>query len=140
MEARRVATETADRVDMAYIVQRKDRFDVVAYDGTDPTTGRERRRRHPAGHSRSDAEAIASRLDAIVEADAEVIATQLRFGRYLTEQFMPMRRQRLQSTTACRYEWMIEHYIKPTLGTMALLSIRAEHLDCLYRDLLATGE
>lgn len=35
---------------MAYIVQRNTRFYVVAYDGTDPVTSRERRRWHPAGH------------------------------------------------------------------------------------------
>ncbi len=35
---------------MSYIVQRKDRFYVVAYDGLDPLTGRERRRWHPVGH------------------------------------------------------------------------------------------
>jgi hypothetical protein len=46
---------------MAYIVQRKDRFYVVDYDGTDPVTGRERRRWHPAGHCRSDAETIAAK-------------------------------------------------------------------------------
>jgi hypothetical protein len=39
-------------VDMTYIVQRKDRFDVVAYDGLDPLTGKERRRWHPAGRDR----------------------------------------------------------------------------------------
>ena len=32
---------------MTYIVQRKDRFYVVAYDGLDPLTGGERRRWHP---------------------------------------------------------------------------------------------
>lgn len=32
---------------MTYIVQRKDRFYVVAYDGLNPLTGKERRRRHP---------------------------------------------------------------------------------------------
>ena len=47
---------------MAYIVQRKDRFYVVAYDGIDSVSGRERRRWHPAGHSRADAEAIEARL------------------------------------------------------------------------------
>jgi integrase len=124
---------------MAYIIQRKNRFYVVAYDGIDPLTGRERRRWHPAGHSRSDAEAIAARLDAIVEAEVDVIASQLTFGRYLTERFMPMRRQRLQSTTAHRYEWMIEHYITPALGSMPMRSVRPEHLDRLYGDLLATG-
>jgi len=124
---------------MTYIVQRKDRFYVVAYDGTDPLTGRERRRWHPAGHSRTDAEAIAARLDAIVEAKHELVATELTFGRYLIERFMPMRRQRLQSTTAYRYEWMIDNYINPVLGTMPLRSVRPEHLDRLYGDLLATG-
>ncbi len=39
---------------MTYIVQRKDRFYVVAYDGIDPLTGRERRRRLPAGHDRTE--------------------------------------------------------------------------------------
>ena len=124
---------------MAYIIERKNRFYVVAYDGIDPATGRERRRWHPAGHSRTDAEAIAARLDAIDEAEGDVVATQLRFGRYLTERFMPMRRQRLQSTTAYRYEWMIEHYINPVLGSMPLRSVRSEHLGRLYNDLLTTG-
>ena len=50
---------------MTYIVQRKSRFYVVAYDGTDPLTGREHRRWHPAGHSRTDAEAIAVLRSAI---------------------------------------------------------------------------
>ena len=45
---------------MAYIIERNDRFYVVAYDGNDPLTGRERRRWHSAGRSRTDAEAIAA--------------------------------------------------------------------------------
>lgn len=44
---------------MAYIIERKDRFYVVAYDGLDPLTGKERRRWHPAGGDRHDAEAMA---------------------------------------------------------------------------------
>lgn len=61
---------------MAYIVQRKDRFYVVAYDGTDPITGRERRRWHPAGHSRTDAEVIAAKLDKITAADIMVTSVR----------------------------------------------------------------
>ena len=34
---------------MTYIVQRKEHFYVVAYNGHDPITGRERRKCHPAG-------------------------------------------------------------------------------------------
>ena len=48
---------------MAYIVERNHRFYVVDYDGIDPLTGRERRRWHPAGRSRADAEAIAATLE-----------------------------------------------------------------------------
>jgi len=40
---------------MTCIVQRQDRFYVVAYDGLDPLTGKERRRWHPVGHDRHDA-------------------------------------------------------------------------------------
>jgi hypothetical protein len=63
---------------MAYIVQRKDRFYVVAYNGTDPATGRERRRWHPAGHSRADAEAIAARLECGPERGVDVARRVLR--------------------------------------------------------------
>lgn len=48
---------------MAYIIERNHRFYVVAYDGIDLLTGRERRRWHPAGRSRADAEAIAATLE-----------------------------------------------------------------------------
>jgi hypothetical protein len=48
---------------MSYIVQRQDRFYVVAYDRLDPLTGRKRRRWHPVGHDRGEAEQLAARLD-----------------------------------------------------------------------------
>lgn len=46
---------------MAYITQRINRFYVVAYDGLDPVTGKERRRWHPAGTHRHEAKQIAAR-------------------------------------------------------------------------------
>jgi hypothetical protein len=51
-------------VGMADIIEGNNRFYVVAYDGADPHTGRERRRWHQAGRSRTDAEAIVERLTA----------------------------------------------------------------------------
>ena len=36
---------------MNYIIQRQNRFYVIAYDGLDPLTGKERRRWHPAGNA-----------------------------------------------------------------------------------------
>ena len=41
---------------MGYLVQRKDRFYAVVYDGRDPLTGRERRTWHTVGRNRDDAD------------------------------------------------------------------------------------
>jgi integrase len=124
---------------MAYIVQRQNRFYVVAYDGIDPATGRERRRWHPAGHSRADADAVKARLDAAEHAEHIIAIEQVTLGRYLTERWMPRRRQRLAPTTAHRYQWMIDNYIDPALGSIPLRSLQAEQLDRFYRELLTTG-
>ena len=75
---------------MAYIVHRNHHFYVVAYDGVDPITGRERRRWHPAGESRGDAEAIAATLT--VRSVLTAPASLLTVGSFLAEQWMPRRR------------------------------------------------
>ena len=67
---------------MAYIIERNQRFYVVAYDGIDPLTGREGRRCHAAGRSRVDAEAIAATLEPTVTPMVPVCgAPQRRSGR-----------------------------------------------------------
>ena len=125
---------------MSYIVQRNSRFYVVAYDGIDILTGRERRRWHPAGHSKADAEAIAANLDAAHTAlDTPTGLDPLTVARYLTEQWLPIRLHDLDPSTAHRYGWMIDNYITPAIGHPRLRSLRTEHLDRLYTDLLATG-
>ena len=43
---------------MAYIIQRKDRFYVVDYDGIDAITGRERRKWRLVGPDRTEAEKL----------------------------------------------------------------------------------
>ena len=129
----------ADDIRMAYIVTRNSRFYVVAYDGIDPLTGRERRRWHPAGASRTDAEAIVATLDAAAAQPADAATRSLTVGRFLTEQWMPRRRTRLRATTAHRYSWMIDNYINPRIGDLRLRSLRVEHVDRLYHDLLTTG-
>ena len=73
---------------MAYIVTRNRRFYVVAYDGIDPLTGRERRRWHPAGASRLDAEAIVATNDAAASPPADPSTRALTVGRFLTEQYV----------------------------------------------------
>ncbi len=129
----------ADDLRMAYIVTRNNRLYVVAYDGIDPLTGRERRRWHPAGASRTDAEAIAATLDAAAAPPADASTRSLTIGRFLSEQWMPRRRTQLPVTTAHRYSWIIDNYINPRIGDIHLRGLRVEHLDRLYHDLLTTG-
>ena len=123
---------------MAYI-ERNARFYVVAYDGIDPVTGRERRRWHPAGRSREDAEAIATTLDMVSLPPPVPSASPLTFGKFLSEQWMPRRRPQLGASTAYRYQWMIDNYINPRIGDISMRALRVEHVDHLYQDLLAHG-
>ncbi len=122
---------------MAYIVNRNDHFYVVAYDGVDPITGRERRRWHPAGRSHADAETIAASLT--VRSALTAPGTSITTRDFLAEQWMPRRSALLRPTTAHRYAWMVEHYICPRIGAVPLRRLRVDHLDELYADLLTRG-
>ncbi len=130
---------SADDFGMAYIIERNTRFYVVAYDGNDPRTGKERRRWHPAGRSRADAEAIAERLSAERHGLRERAASALTVERFLLEVWLPRRRRELRPSTARRYQWYVENYIASAIGGHRLAGLRAEHLDRMYNDLLAHG-
>ncbi len=123
---------------MAYIINRKDRFYVVDYDGIDAVTGRERRRWRSAGASRADAEALAARLEGD-RANALASRTPTAFGGFLLETWLPRKQTTVRATTASRYRWMAEHYVDPRLGHVPLSALRADHFDRLYSDLLLTG-
>lgn len=121
---------------MSYIVQRKSRFYVVAYDGYDPHTGRERRRWHPAGLDRRDAEDLAARIAARYDHRSSDPAT---LGRFLIETWLPKKRIAVRSTTAYRYTWMVTNYILPTVGHARIGDLRSRDLDALYAQLLTAG-
>ena len=124
---------------MAYIIERSARFYVVAYDGIDPLSGRERCRWHPAGRSRADAEAIATTLDTETLPPLELPPSPLTFSRFLTEQWMPRRRPQLGASTAHRYQWMVDNCINPRIGDIPIRALRVEHIDHLYQHLLTHG-
>ena len=106
---------------MAYIVQRKDRFYVVDYDGIDPITGKERRRWRLAGHTRADAESVVERLDA-KRAQSPVRVSSASLGGFLTDVWLPRKRSQVRATTACRYAWIVDRYVLPRLGAVSLRS------------------
>ncbi len=122
---------------MTYIVQRKDRFYVVAYDGLDPLTGKERRRWHPVGHDRHDAELTAARIDRDNAGAAPARGGPVDLGQFLTDTWLPLKRRQVRATTAYRYSWFVDRYINPAIGDVPLRRLRADHLDGLY-DRLAT--
>ncbi len=124
---------------MTYIVQRKDRFYVVAYDGIDPLTGRERRRWLPVGHDRQEAEDIAGRLASQRIAPPPAKGRPITVGHFLTDIWLPAKRRHVRATTAYRYAWFVERYVKPVVGDVPLRRLRADHLDGLYESLAATG-
>lgn len=73
---------------MSHIEQRQDRFYVVAYHGLDPLTGRERRRWHPVGHDRDEAEQLAARLDRERDTTPAAPTGPIMFGEFLTNTWM----------------------------------------------------
>ena len=123
---------------MAYIVQRKDRFYVVDYDGLDPITGRERRRWRLVGCDRTEAEELAARLDA-ERADAQPRRSPTGLGGFLLETWLPRKRAHVRATTHYRYKWIVQHYLLPHLGDIPLSALRPDHLDRLYEDLISNG-
>src|SRR5437764_10438062 len=86
---------------MTYIVQRKDRFYAVAYDGLDPLTGRDRRRWHPAGRDRDEAAAIAGRLQT-GEVGAPPRGDPIELGEFMIGTALPYKRCQVRSTPAAR--------------------------------------
>ena len=117
---------------MSYIVQRQDRFYVVAYDGLDPLTGRERRRWHAVGHDRDEAEQLAARLDSERDDTRATLTGPMTFGEFLTNTWIPHKRRQVRATTAYRYAWFVDRYIQPAIGDIPLRRLRADHLDTLY--------
>jgi hypothetical protein len=124
---------------MAYIVQRQDRFYVVAYNGLDPITGKERRRWHPAGYDRHDAEQIAERIERDNAGPAPVRGSPTILGEFLTDTWLPIKRRHVRASTAYRYSWFVGRYINPAIGHVPLRRLRADHLDGLYDQLTTTG-
>ena len=98
-----------------YVANRRGRFYAVIYEGLDPVTGRERRRWHPAGTDRAEAERLAARLAAEEQGRTDAVRS-LTFGAYLTGQWLPAKKLQLAATTYRGYERNVHRHVIPALG------------------------
>jgi hypothetical protein len=101
---------------MCYIVQRKDCCYVVAYDGIEPQSRRERRRWVPVGADRGEAEAVVARLSADRVEPLPAKGGPITFGEFLTDTWLPRKRRQVRATTGYRYGWTVDRYVVPTIG------------------------
>lgn len=100
---------------MSYIVQRNQSFYVVAYHGRDPITGGERRRWHPAGVHRSNAEKIQRRID---QQSPSKLCERTLAG-FMSTAWLGTKTT-LTHATRNRYRWIIDHNIAPRIGQLRL--------------------
>ncbi len=72
-----------------YVVRKGNQHYAVFYEGLDPITGRERRRWHPAGADRAEAEVLANDLAVERMRDRSPRRSSLTVGMYLTQRWLP---------------------------------------------------
>ncbi len=121
------------------MAQRRGRFDAVIYEGRDPVTGKERRRWHPAGTDRAEAERLAAKLAAKETMRTDAVRS-LTFGAYLTSQWLPAKKLHLATSTYRGYERNIQQHILPALGRTGIRRLRYQQIEALYDSLLNPSE
>ena len=118
-----------------YVAQRRGRFYAVIYEGCDPVTGKERRRWHPAGTDRAEAERLAAKLAAEETKRTDAVRS-LTFGSYLTSQGLPAKKLHLATSTYRGYERNVQLHILPVLGRISIRRLRYQQIESLYDALL----
>ncbi len=106
-----------------YVTRKGNRWCAVAYEGTDPVTGKERHSWHAAGPNRADAERLAARLASELEGRNDEVRG-LTFGAFLTSRWLPGKRLVLAETTYIGYRRNVENHVLPTLGRIRLRRLR----------------
>lgn len=118
-----------------YVARKGNRWYAVIYEGLDPVTGRERRRWHPAGTNREDADRLAAILAADLNGRNDE-GRSLTFGTYLLTRWLPGKKLELARSTWDGYRRKIELHILPLLGKVPIRRLRPHHLERLYDEKL----
>ena len=116
-----------------YVVRKGNQCYAVIYEGLDPITGREHRRRHPAGPDREQADALAHRLADDRLRDRSPRRSSLTVGVYMTQRWLPANQARLRPSTRAGYDRNIRLHIVPRIGRVPLRPLRPDHIERLVR-------
>lgn len=122
-----------------YVARKGNRWYAVIYEGVDPVTGRDRRRWHPAGTDRGEAEALAGRLAADVRERRGDGRVRLTFAAFVKRYWWPTKQMQLRPSTLVGYERNLRLFILPALGGIVLRDLRVETIEALYGRLLLDG-
>jgi len=122
-----------------YVVKKGKQYYAVIYDGVDPNTGKERRRWHPGGPNKKDAERLVNDLVKRKDDGTYRGPDRLTIGEYLTERWLPTQRSQLRASTFDGYRRTIEAHVIPNIGGITLQKLQPEDLDALYAKLEESG-
>ena len=123
-----------------HIAKKGNRYYAVIYEGVDPATGKDKRRWHPAGDNRKDAERVLADLIKRVHDGDYRSPDKITLGDYMLKRWLPAKRARLKPSTAESYERIIRLHINPNIGHIPVQKLRPEDLDTLYARLLTEGK
>lgn len=122
---------------MAYVTEKRGVHYAVIYEGTNPLTGRERRRWHRC-NDRTEAERLAQELGE-AHRRRHRSGSSMTLGDFLLGHWLPEREGTVGRATHARDVKAIEHYLVPHLGDTPLRKLRPEHIRSLYQRLLIAG-
>ncbi len=122
-----------------YVVKKGKRYYAVVYEGTDPGTGKERRRWIAAGPRRKDAEALVAQMAAQVRQGDDVAPARSTLAEYLVDRWLPLQESRLRPTSYNSYRATVELHIVPHIGRIRLDRLQPDDLEQLYVRLLRQG-
>ncbi len=122
-----------------YVVKKGNQYYAVIYEGLDPTTGKERRRWHPGGPLKRDAERLVNDLVKRKDDGTYRGPDRLTLGEYLTQRWLPGQVSQLSPSTFDSYRRNIDLHVVPRIGGVPLQKLAAEDLDGLYAALSTAG-
>ena len=122
-----------------HVAHKGNRWYAVIYDGTDPQTGKERRRWHAAGTDRAAAERLANELATAAARHRADQRRGLTLQGFTDRWWLPAKQRQLRATTIDGYRRNLRLHILPTLGHVVLRDLRPDDAEHLYTRLLHGG-